>query len=70
MCKKSTDTPVDAAPVAHAGALHDSRARAAQNCGVARAAAARQAEQWLHDNQAALESSNVYAERDGLPLTR
>ena len=67
--KMSTGTPVDAARVAPVEVLHDVRSQTVE-VGVARAGAVRQAEQWLQDNQVALESSNAHVERHGLPLTR
>ena len=42
----------------------------AAEAGLAQAVAARRAECWLAENQAALESSNAYAETHGLPLAR
>jgi antitoxin CcdA len=37
---------------------------------LAEAVAVRQAELWLEQNQAALESSNSYVEQQGLPLVQ
>jgi antitoxin CcdA len=38
--------------------------------GLARSLAEKQAELWLQKNQAALDSSNAYVERRGLPLAK
>jgi len=67
--RKATNITVDAGLLARAKALHINISQAAEQ-GVARAVAARQAEQWLQDNQSALDSSNAYVESRGLPLAR
>jgi len=38
--------------------------------GLSRAVATKQAAMWLQDNQAALDSSNAYVEKHGLPLAK
>ncbi|MCB1890341.1 MAG: type II toxin-antitoxin system CcdA family antitoxin [Rhodocyclaceae bacterium] len=40
----------------------------AAEAGLARAVAAKRAELWLKENQEAIESSNTFVERHGLPL--
>lgn len=42
----------------------------AAELGIAKAVAEKRAEQWFRENKAALESSNEYVERYGLPLGR
>lgn len=43
---------------------------AAAESGLERAIAERKAEHWLKENREALESSNAYIDRHGLPLAR
>ena len=42
----------------------------AAEAGVARAVAERRAELWLQENREAIESSNAYVEKHGLPLEK
>ena len=67
--RKATNITVDAQLLAQAKAL-DINVSQASEAGLARAVAARPAEVWLQDNQAAIDSSNAFVERHGLPLSR
>lgn len=67
--RKATNVTFEASLLAKAKALKINISKAAEE-GVARAVAARQAEIWLENNAAALESSNAYVEKNGLPLAR
>lgn len=65
--RKATNITLDAELLDKARSLRINISQASEE-GVARAVAARQAAQWLEENQAALDSSNAYVERNGLPL--
>ena len=67
--RKATNITVDAALLAQARAL-DINVSQASEAGLRRAVAAAQADRWLAQNAAALDSSNAYVERHGLPLER
>lgn len=67
--RKPTNVTLGEALLAEAKALNINISQAAE-AGLAQAVAARRAECWLAENQAALESSNAYAETHGLPLAR
>jgi antitoxin CcdA len=67
--KRATNITVDAALLAAARALKVNVSQASEE-GLARAVAERQAQNWLQANQAALESSNDYVAKHGLPLAR
>lgn len=67
--RKATNISLDEALLAEAKALHINVSKAAE-AGVAYAVAEKQAELWLQQNQAALDSSNAYVERHGLPLAK
>ncbi|MBK7685786.1 MAG: type II toxin-antitoxin system CcdA family antitoxin [Rhodocyclaceae bacterium] len=54
---------------AEAKALEVNISKAAET-GLAKAIAARRAELWLAENRAALDSSNTYFEKHGLPLAK
>lgn len=71
---KSVPTPRQAAELAidevllvQARSLDVDISRAAAE-GIAQAIADRRAERWLSENRAALDSSNAFVERQGLPL--
>lgn len=65
--RKATNVTLGAELLAVAKALRINISQAAE-AGVARAVAERQAQLWLQANQPALESSNAYVEKNGLPL--
>lgn len=65
--RKATNITLDAELLDKARSLRINISQASEE-GVARAVAAKQAAQWLEENQAALDSSNAYVERNGLPL--
>lgn len=67
--RKATNISLDEALLAEAKALRINVSKAAE-AGVAYAVAEKQAELWLQQNQAALDSSNAYVERHGLPLAK
>ena len=67
--RKATNVTFEAQLLARAKDLKINNSQASEE-GLARAVAARQAELWLQDNQHALDSSNAYVERNGLPLAR
>ncbi len=67
--RKATNISLDEALLAEAKALRINVSKAAE-AGLAYAVAEKQAELWLQENQAALDSSNAYVERHGLPLAK
>ncbi|ADH87135.1 type II toxin-antitoxin system CcdA family antitoxin [Desulfurivibrio alkaliphilus] len=67
--RRATNISISARLLDEARLLQVNISRAAEQ-GVAQATAERRAQLWLEENQAALESSNEYAERNGLPLAR
>lgn len=67
--RKATNITVDAALLAQAKALKINVSQASE-AGLRQAVAAAEADRWLADNAAALNSSNAYVERHGLPLAR
>ena len=67
--RKATNVTFEAQLLTQAKALKINISQASEE-GLARAVAARQAELWLRDNQHALQSSNAYVEKNGLPLAR
>ena len=67
--RKATNVTLAAELLAEAKALRINISQAAEE-GVARAVAERQAQLWVAANQAALESSNAYVEKNDLPLAR
>ena len=67
--RKATNVTIEPSLLMRAKALHINISQAAEE-GLMRAVAARQAELWLADNQGALESSNDYVQKNGLPLAR
>jgi antitoxin CcdA len=66
---KATNVTVDAALLAQAKALKINVSQAAE-AGLRAAAASAEADRWLAQNAAALDSSNDFVERHGLPLAR
>ncbi len=67
--RKATNVTIDAALLDHARSLNINVSQASEE-GLARAVAAKRANIWLQDNQAALESSNAYVDRNGVPLAK
>lgn len=65
--KRATNVSINERLLAEARALEVNISRAAE-AGLVQAIAARRAELWAEENRAALESSNAYVERNGLPL--
>lgn len=67
--KKATNLSISEALLAEAKELQINVSRAAE-AGLDRAIAEKRAEIWLQENREALQSSNDYVERNGLPLAK
>jgi antitoxin CcdA len=67
--KKTTSVSVAEPLLAEAKALGVNVSQAAED-GLAKAVAAKRAELWLRENHEAIQSSNEYVEKYGLPLAR
>ncbi|MEP4199178.1 MAG: type II toxin-antitoxin system CcdA family antitoxin [Aliishimia sp.] len=67
--RKPTNLSLDSLLLAEAKDLNINLSRAAEE-GVRAAVAVAKAQQWQDENAAALESSNSYVEKHGLPLDR
>lgn len=67
--RKPTNLTLTVGLVAQARALGINISQAAE-VGIAAEVARRRMERWLAENRAALESSNAFVERHGLPLAR
>ena len=67
--KKATNVSISEALLADAKELQINVSRAAE-AGLDRAIAEKRAEIWLKENLEALQSSNEYVERNGLPLAK
>lgn len=65
--KKPTNLSISSELLAEAKELNVNLSRAAES-GVKSAVQAAKAKKWMNDNRAALESSNAYIEKYGLPL--
>lgn len=65
--KRATNVSLTEDILAQAKALHINISQAAE-AGIAQAIARKRAEQWLAENHAAIESSNAFVEKHGLPL--
>lgn len=65
--KRATNVSLAEDLLAEAKELRINVSQAAE-AGLARAVAAKRAELWLKENQEAIESSNAFVERHGLPL--
>ena len=65
--KKATNVTLTETILAEAKALRINISQAAE-AGVAKAVAEKRAEIWLKENKEAIESSNAYVEKHGLPL--
>lgn len=67
--KRATNVSLNAQLLAEARALDVNISRAAEQ-GLAQAIAEKRAALWLEENRAALDSSNAFVERQGLPLAK
>ncbi|NYT26044.1 type II toxin-antitoxin system CcdA family antitoxin [Alcaligenaceae bacterium] len=67
--KRATNVSLSEDLLAEAKALHINISQAAE-AGVTQAIARRRSELWLVENQEAIESSNDFVEKHGLPLTK
>jgi len=67
--RKATNVTIDAGLLERAKSLGINISKASEE-GLSRAVAARQETLWLQSNQAALESSNAYVDRNGIPLAK
>lgn len=67
--RKATNVTLSADLLNEAKALRINVSQAAES-GLARAVAARRAELWFEENRVALDSSNSYFEKYGLPLAK
>lgn len=67
--RKAANMSIDAALLADAKALEINVSRAAEN-GIAEAVRAEKNRRWLEENRGALESSNAWVEKHGLPLAK
>lgn len=67
--RKATNVSLNEALLAEAKSLRINISKAAET-GLAGAVAERRAQLWREANKAALESSNAYVERHGLPLAK
>ena len=65
--RKATNVSLDASLLTEAKSLRINVSQAAES-GLARAVAERRAALWLEANRDALDSSNAYVEKNGLPL--
>ena len=65
--KRATNVSLAEDILIQAKALHINISQAAE-AGIAQAIARKRAEQWLAENHAAIESSNAFVEKHGLPL--
>jgi antitoxin CcdA len=69
VARKATNVTIEPNLLLRAKELRINISQAAE-AGLMQAAAARQAEIWLADNQAALQSSNDFVQKNGLPLAQ
>lgn len=65
--KKATNISIAEPLLAEAKELRINISKAAE-AGLAKAVAEKRAERWLQENMEAIESSNAYVEKHGLPL--
>ena len=65
--RKATNVTMDARLLEHAKRLGINISKASEE-GLTRAVAAKQEALWLAENLAAIESSNAYVDRNGIPL--
>jgi antitoxin CcdA len=67
--KRATNVSLDESLLAKAKELQINISRVAER-GIAQAILEKRTERWLLENKAALDSSNDYVEKQGLPLAR
>ncbi|MBT1157698.1 type II toxin-antitoxin system CcdA family antitoxin [Aminobacter anthyllidis] len=67
--RKPTNVSLDSRLVEEAKALGINMSQAAE-AGLAKAISEEKSRQWLEENREAIESSNKYVERHGLPLAK
>ncbi|RWK05433.1 type II toxin-antitoxin system CcdA family antitoxin [Mesorhizobium sp.] len=67
--RKSVNTSIDSRLIEEAKALGINISRAAEQ-GIAKAISAEKTRRWQEENKQALESSNDYVKRNGLPLAK
>jgi antitoxin CcdA len=67
--KRATNVTLPEPLLAEARTLGISVSQAAE-AGLAQAIAAKRAEHWVRENQQAIQSSNAYVEKHGLPLAK
>lgn len=67
--RKATNVTIDARLLEHAKSLGINISKASEE-GLSRAVAAKQEAIWLASNLAAIESSNAYVDRNGIPLAK
>jgi len=67
--RKSVNTSIDSRLIEEAKALDINMSRAAEQ-GIAKAISAEKTRRWQEENKQALESSNDYVKRNGLPLAK
>lgn len=67
--RKSVNTSIDSKLIEDAKTLGINISRAAEE-GIAKAISAEKARRWQEENKEAIESSNAYAKRNGLPLAK
>lgn len=67
--RKSVNMSIDSQLIKDAKALGINLSRAAE-AGIAKAIAAEKTRRWQEENQGAIESSNAYVKRNGLPLAK
>ncbi len=67
--KRATNVSLTENLLSEAKALHINISQAAE-AGLAQAIARRQTELWLEENEEAIDSSNAFVEKHGLPLTK
>jgi antitoxin CcdA len=67
--RRATNVSISAQLLAEARVLEVNISRAAEQ-GLSQAIAERRASLWLEENREALESSNAFVERHGLPLAK
>jgi antitoxin CcdA len=67
--RKPTNVSLDRALVEEARALGINLSQACEQ-GITQQVKQQRAERWLEENRAAIESSNAYVEKHGLPLAR
>ncbi|MER8378534.1 MULTISPECIES: type II toxin-antitoxin system CcdA family antitoxin [unclassified Mesorhizobium] len=67
--RKSVNTSIDSGLIEDAKALGINISRAAEE-GIAKAISAEKTRRWQEENKEAIESSNDYVRRNGLPLAK